>query len=59
MLILDAVTKRFGARFVLNAVSLRVSAGEYVAVIGESGIGKSTLLNVVAEIGRASCRERV
>ena len=48
MLTLDAVTKRFGARFVLNAVSLQVSAGEYVAVIGESGIGKSTLLNVVA-----------
>jgi putative ABC transport system ATP-binding protein len=45
---LTAVTKRFGARTVLNAVSLEVAAGEYVAVIGESGIGKSTLLNVVA-----------
>jgi putative ABC transport system ATP-binding protein len=45
---LTAVTKRFGARIVLNAVSLEVAAGEYVAVIGDSGIGKSTLLNVVA-----------
>jgi putative ABC transport system ATP-binding protein len=45
---LTAVTKRFGARTVLNAVSLDVAAGEYVAVIGESGIGKSTLLNVIA-----------
>ncbi len=45
---LSAVTKRFGARTVLNAVSLEIAAGEYVAVIGESGIGKSTLLNVVA-----------
>jgi putative ABC transport system ATP-binding protein len=45
---LTAVTKRFGARTVLNAVSLEVAAGEYVAVIGESGIGKSTLLNVIA-----------
>jgi putative ABC transport system ATP-binding protein len=45
---LTAVTQRFGARTVLNAVSLQVAAGEYVAVIGDSGIGKSTLLNVIA-----------
>ena len=48
MLRLEGVTKRFGARTVLNAVSLEVAAGEYVAVVGESGIGKSTLLHVVA-----------
>ena len=48
MLKLSGVTKRFGARTVLNAVSLEVAAGEYVAVLGESGIGKSTLLNVIA-----------
>ena len=45
---LQNVTKRFGARTVLNAVSLEVGAGEYVAVVGDSGIGKSTLLNVIA-----------
>ena len=48
MLRLQAVTKRFGARSVLEEVSLEVAAGEYVAVIGESGIGKSTLLNAIA-----------
>ena len=48
MLRLQNVSKRFGARTLLNAVSLEVAAGEYVAVIGESGIGKSTLLNIVA-----------
>ena len=48
MLRLTAVTKRFGVRTVLNAVSLEVAAGEYVAIIGDSGIGKSTLLNVIA-----------
>jgi putative ABC transport system ATP-binding protein len=42
------VTKRFGERIVLNNISLDVAAGEYVAIIGESGIGKSTLLNVIA-----------
>jgi len=45
---LSGVTKRFGSRVVLNAVSLELAAGEYIAILGESGIGKSTLLNVVA-----------
>src|SRR3954468_8471917 len=48
VLSLVSVTKHFGGRTVLNAVSLTVARGEYVAVIGDSGIGKSTLLNVVA-----------
>jgi putative ABC transport system ATP-binding protein len=48
MLRLAGVSKRFAGRTVLNDVSLEVAAGEYVAILGESGIGKSTLLNVVA-----------
>jgi putative ABC transport system ATP-binding protein len=45
---LAGVTKRFGPRTVINAVSLQVAPGEYVAIVGESGIGKSTLLHVIA-----------
>jgi len=45
---LEAVEKRFGGRTVLNRISLELRAGEYIAILGESGIGKSTLLNVVA-----------
>ena len=48
MLRLQGVTKRFGSRIVLNAVSLELEAGEYIAILGESGIGKSTLLNAIA-----------
>lgn len=45
------VTKSYGgsrARRVLNNISLDVGRGEFVAVMGESGVGKSTLLNVIA-----------
>src|SRR5205085_7855259 len=45
---LVAVRKRYGERTVLNDISLELAAGAYIAVLGESGIGKSTLLNVVA-----------
>ena len=57
MLKLTAVSKRFGARTVLGAVSLEIAAGEYVAVVGESGIGKSTLLNVIAGLEPADSGE--
>lgn len=50
MLRLSGVGKRFGARTVLSAISLEVHQGEYVAIVGESGIGKSTLLHAIAGI---------
>jgi len=52
MLLVDGLTKRFGARAVLDALSLAVGAGEYVAIVGESGSGKSTLLNMIAGLDR-------
>jgi len=40
------------AKTVLRDVSLDLVAGDFVAVMGESGIGKSTLLNLIAGLER-------
>ncbi|HLX80367.1 MAG TPA: ABC transporter ATP-binding protein [Burkholderiales bacterium] len=57
MLYISGIEKRFGGRTVLSAVSLRIEAGEYVAVVGESGVGKSTLLNIIAGLEPADAGE--
>jgi putative ABC transport system ATP-binding protein len=51
MLDVRNLTKSYGGpsgRRVLDGIGLVVRPGEYVAIVGESGVGKSTLLNLIA-----------
>lgn len=48
MLQLSGITKSFGPTLLFRELSLELSPGEYVAVMGDSGSGKSTFLNIVA-----------
>lgn len=49
MLELRQVSKAYSnGRHVLSSLSYTLAAGEYIAIMGESGVGKSTLLNLIA-----------
>ena len=48
MLELKNISKRYENRFLADKLSLSVSPGEIVALLGASGAGKSTLLKIVA-----------
>jgi putative ABC transport system ATP-binding protein len=54
LLEVQGLTRRYSAdrEPVLSGIDLALQPGEYVAIMGESGVGKSTLLNLLAGLDR-------
>ena len=48
LLIVRQLARRYGPQTVFENVNLQVARGEFVAIVGDSGVGKSTLLNCLA-----------
>jgi ABC-2 type transport system ATP-binding protein len=50
----DRIQKRYGARNVVDGVSLEIAQGEFFGLLGANGAGKTTLISMLAGLTRSS-----
>jgi ABC-type sugar transport system ATPase subunit len=48
LLVVEGLTKRYGAQVALNEIAFTLAEGELVAVVGENGAGKSTFAKILS-----------
>lgn len=53
-LIVDSLSKRFGEKLILDRLSFSMQSGEFTALLGSSGSGKSTILRLIAGLDQQS-----
>ena len=56
-LVAEGIVKRYGARTALEAVTLRLDAGQWTVLLGPNGAGKSTLFAVLSGLFAADAGE--
>lgn len=52
MIICKNITKNFGTLKVLKGIDLTISRGEIVSIVGSSGVGKTTLLQIIGTLDK-------
>lgn len=53
-IVIEGLTLRFGDRTIFQNLDLTIAGGQFVALLGTSGVGKSSLLKILAGLSRQS-----